>query len=53
MRSISLDYTHSFIEDYELENIKEYVNIAHNMLHDKKDQVVSIQDGLIIQRNLI
>ncbi len=36
MRSISLDYTHSFIEDYELENIKEYVNIAHNMLHDKK-----------------
>lgn len=36
MASISLDYTHSFIEDYELENIKEYVNIAHNMLHDKK-----------------
>uniref|UniRef100_UPI003F68B4B0 glucose-6-phosphate isomerase n=1 Tax=Sporanaerobacter sp. TaxID=2010183 RepID=UPI003F68B4B0 len=33
---MSLDYTHSFIEDYELENIKEYVNIAHNMLHDKK-----------------
>ncbi|SHI07156.1 glucose-6-phosphate isomerase [Sporanaerobacter acetigenes] len=36
MRSISLDYTHSFIEDYELENIKEYINIAHNMLHNEK-----------------
>lgn len=35
MNNITIDYSKSFVEEYELENIEPYVNTAHEMLHNK------------------
>lgn len=35
MNSITLDYSKSFVEEHELENIKPYIEISHEMLHKR------------------
>lgn len=35
MNNISLDYSKSFVEEYELENIKPYIETSHEILHNR------------------
>lgn len=36
MDNIYLDYSKSFIKDHELKSLEEYINLSHNILHEKK-----------------
>lgn len=38
MENITFDYSKSFVNEYELENIKPYVKTAHQLLHNKLGQ---------------
>jgi glucose-6-phosphate isomerase len=53
--TISFDYSNaqSFMKQNEVDNLSEFVKVAHNMLYEKKDQVLIFLVGWIYPRNMI